>query len=441
MGQMMIATNLLNQIFVKPLKSDVDTDSEDPGSLKPIQSDPFESKVKMMALLMQSLHNFGCPILDLDEFFEQVSKALGLTGYFSCQHNLIFMFLEDGNGKSCQQPVQLSMNFALAKLELLEQKIMKLRYGYYNSVDDFMEELVAVRKMPSLYPKALTVFSHGVLAASAVGGIFRGGWEDIVLSFLLGCHTGLACLYLPWLFPHFGFSLEVVCPFLHAFIIKLCCVTFSDHVISFWPVALGSCIFPLPGFTFIYALQDLISKFSVSGVLSALRSTFICAVMATGYYAGISAMFWRDLSFGELQKRHPTGVHDGFLFLLIPAFAVFINVIYESSPKQMISAFVIVCISYIMQFYLAAHMHPYLLAFIVALFIALGSNAWYRLFGQSRFPAIFSAVLPLAPGSIGARAAAFVYLQNLSESFAMFGCFILSGMVVAFAFVLCFKLK
>lgn len=345
--------------------------------------------------LGRALHTYGYPAHRLEEALTAVSARLGLrTQFFSAPTALFASFGSEEEQKTFQIRVDPG-GVNLEKLALLDDVAAEVARGRLSPAFGAARVDAIVAKPPP-YGPLLTTLSFA-LASGAASRFFGGGWREIVASSIIGLAIGLLALAAER-FPPMARAFEPAAATLAALLATA--ASREAGPVSVYIATVAGLIVLIPGFPLTVAMTELATRNLVSGTA---RLVGACGTfLAIGFGVALGTTVGERL-LGEAplaQARGLPGWTEWAALLLAPlAFTVLLRAQARDTGWIVASG----VLGYSGARLGAGLLGAELGAFVGALAVGVGGNAYARWLGRPAAVTIVPGILLLVPGSIGFR--------------------------------------
>lgn len=346
--------------------------------------------------LGRALHSYGYPSHRLEDALTLVSARLGLQGqFFSAPTSLIASF---GPPEGDQQTFQVRVEPGepqLSKLAQVDAVMGAVAQGEITPGEG-VRRIEEVAAAPSPYGSVATTLSFA-LASGAASRFFGGGLREVAASFVIGLGIGLLAL-LASRVRGVGRVFDPLASVLAAFLATALAVRFGP--VSVYIAMLSGLIVLVPGFPLMTAMTELATRNLVSGTarLAGALGTFL----AIGFGVALGTRT-SEILFGVPPVARPIPLDpwtEGAALLLAPlAFTVLLRAEPRETPWIVLAG----ALAFGGARFGATLLGPELGAFVGALAVGVGSNAYSRALARPAALVLVPGILLLVPGSIGFR--------------------------------------
>jgi uncharacterized membrane protein YjjP (DUF1212 family) len=345
--------------------------------------------------LGRALHTYGYPAHRLEEALSAVSARLGLrTQFFSAPTALFASFGGDEEQRTFQIRVDPG-GVNLEKLALLDEVAAQVARGRLAAAEGAarVDEIVA---KSSPYGPLLTTLCFG-LASGAASRFFGGGAREIAASSLIGLAIGLLALAAERL-PAMGRAFEPAAATLAALLATAAAVKAGP--VSVYITTVAGLIVLIPGFPLTVAMTELATRNLVSGTA---RLVGACGTfLAIGFGVALGTTLGERL-LGEAPRAQARGLAEWTLWAALLMAPLAFTVLLRAQERDTVWIVASGVLGYFGARLGAGWLGPELGAFVGALVVGVGGNAYARWIGRPAAVTIVPGILLLVPGSIGFR--------------------------------------
>jgi uncharacterized membrane protein YjjP (DUF1212 family) len=359
---------------------------------KPAGEDPAELVIQ----LGRALHAAGSPANRIEEGMEAASRRFGLDGQFFSTPTALFASFTGPAGERQTvlervEPGDLNLE-RTAELDELLGRIADGTLG----LRDLAQRLRAHDEGPPRFGAALTILSFAVASGTAAQ-FLGGGLREMAAAAAVGLLTG-ALAALAARATAVGRLFEPLAALLASFAATLAAVTLPP--LSAPLVTLAGLIVLVPGLTLTVAISELSSRQLVSGsarLAGALTLFFAIALgVAVGSQLGVRLV-------GLPGPAHPAPLGGMARWIALVAAGLAFTVLLRARPRDapwVLLAGVLAIEGVQLGGFLLG---PQLGAFVGALLVGVGSNAFARLMRRPAALMQVPGLIMLVPGSLGFR--------------------------------------
>jgi uncharacterized membrane protein YjjP (DUF1212 family) len=209
-----------------------------------------------------------------------------------------------------------------------------------------------LNQIPLYHPLVLTLFR--ILAgAGACAFWFGGSWIDMVVAGVLA--VGVAAIAETNLSKHERIIFEVVTSFMVGVISGLIAITWSNHT-CFSAMALAGILDILQGFRVVYAVIQIMSKFTVSGCADLVEGILFTGLIAYflrfGQYTAASLL---NKTIESAYSECTNGIDERWFFLLVPLAALSWSGLFLPQHETLLNMTLHGCLVYGVNFFLDRH--------------------------------------------------------------------------------------
>ena len=348
-----------------------------------------------MLKLGRALHTYGYPAHRLEEALSAVSARLGLrTQFFSAPTALFASFGGDEEQRTFQIRVDPG-GVNLEKLALLDDVAAQVARGRLPAGEGAarVDEIVA---KSSPYGPLLTTLCFG-LASGAASRFFGGGAREIAASAVIGLAIGLLALAAERL-PAMGRAFEPAAATLAALVATAAAVKAGP--VSVYITTVAGLIVLIPGFPLTVAMTELATRNLVSGTA---RLVGACGTfLAIGFGVALGTTLGERL-LGEAPRAQARALAEWTLWAALLMAPLAFTVLLRAQQRDTVWIVASGVLGYFGARLGAGFLGPELGAFVGALVVGVGGNAYARWLGRPAAVTIVPGILLLVPGSIGFR--------------------------------------
>jgi len=366
------------------------------ATARPLNVPSLDTSARAFVLrLGRALHSYGYPAHRLEDALTVVSTRLGLEGqFFSTPTSLIASFGAEEDQRTFQvrvEPGDLDLG-KLARVDAIRGEVAR---GEIAPVEGArrVDEVAAARPPYGPVPIALSF----ALASAAASRFFGGGAREVAASFGIGLGIGLLALVANRV-RGVGRVFDPLAAILAAFLATAAAARFGP--VSVYIVMVSGLIVLVPGFPLMTAMTELATRNLVSGTarLAGALGTFL----AIGFGVALGTRIG-EMLFGVSRLARPVSLEpwtEGAALLVAPlAFTVLLRAEPRETPWIVLAG----ALAFGGARLGASLLGPELGAFVGALAVGLGSNAYSRLLARPAALTLVPGILLLVPGSIGFR--------------------------------------
>lgn len=388
-----------------------------------------QEAVKFVLKFGRALHQYGTPAHRLEEALVQMSERLGLEGqFFSTPTSIMAAFGEYGAQHSSLIRVEPG-EVDLGKLVEVDDVAMKVVRGEISPWRG-SEIIDAIERAKSRRQPLLHWLCFGV--ASAAGStFFGGGLRELLVAAVIGLVIGIISLV-----SHESKTVARVFVPISSMVASFLAVQAAHHLsdVSVYIPMVAGLIWILPGLTLTTALTELGTRNLVSGASRLTLAMMIFLEMAFGVALGFHLS---SLAVGGISSMIP---------LAFPWWAQWVALLFGSASFTILLRARLRDMGWIILMAFAAFggarlgaqwLGVELGAFVGALLVGVGSNAYARLIDRPAAVLMVPGIIMLVPGSIGFRSMSYL-LENdvvtgLETAFAMglIGASLVAGLLLA----------
>lgn len=345
--------------------------------------------------LGKALHRYGTPAHRLEEVMTVVSQQLGLTSRFVSTPTAIYA--------SFGPPEDLRAT--LIRVEPGEMNLERM-----SQIDAITTEVISGRKTPDqgaalldqilagppVYGRLVTVICYA-LAAAAGAQLFGGGLEDIGASGVLGLGMGLLAIVAERR-PGIARVFEP----LAAFGVSALSVAGTHVFRGYSPqvTTLAALIFLLPGLTLTVAMTELATRNLVSGTSRLTGAMLVFLQLGFGVALGRRIDVLLPPAPAPLAGT-PLPGWASIPVLVVTTLAL--AVLFRARIRDAGIILIAGALAYGGGRLGAMTLGPELGAFLGAVILGIGSNAFGRLFDRPAIISLVPGIMLLVPGALGFR--------------------------------------
>ena len=281
----------------------------------------------------------------------------------------------------------------LEKLAMLDDVAAEVARGRLQ-VGEGAARVDEIAAKPPPYGLLLTTLSFG-LASGSASRFFGGGWREIAVSSAIGLAIGLLAMAAER-FPAMGRAFEPVAAMLAALLATAAAAEAGP--VSVYITTVAGLIVLIPGFTLTVAMTELATRNLVSGTA---RLVGACGTfLAIGFGVALGTTVGERL-LGKAALTQPRGLPDWTLWTALLLAPLAFTVLLRAQERD--TAWIVVSgvLGYSGARLGAGFLGPELGAFVGALVVGVGGNAYARWIGRPAAVTIVPGILLLVPGSIG----------------------------------------
>ncbi|AMO54602.1 hypothetical protein GZ77_24670 [Endozoicomonas montiporae] len=358
-----------------------------------MKSDGFSQKRDFILELGKALHQFGTPAFRLEAHLNNVTKFLGLDGYFLLSPTSMTFSLwehaetEQQNYNIRVHPGELDLGRLAEADELVEELVSGSK-----TLDEALTSLRQLTRKPAPYSQQLTMLAFGV-SAGAFAMLMRASWIDIMFSTL----AGLMVYCLIVLVERKGLNSEILEP-----LSSIMAALFAAAVSVFYPeiyspiVILSSIIVFIPGLAITMGLKDLAARHLTSGTARVMDG-IMCLFKL--YFGTTLGMALGAQIFGSVEHVNAPAVPEWTLWLAVPTLSMTLVVIFKSRLKDAPWGVLSAIVAFVGSLLGTVYLGDSLGLFVGAVMTGMYSNIYSRITNAPSSVVLLHGVVLLVPGS------------------------------------------
>lgn len=358
----------------------------------------FEKKKDFLINLGANLHSCGASADEVEEFTQSVSKKLDIETSLLCTPNFMMYSFKNNDSESFYIEKLPFPIIHLKKLVLIETLINEF-LAKKISLEDIISKLKIIRKLKLNTSYPALILSYGLLSCSSC--IFLGGTlRDCLVSFFLGCFTGLFSLL--EFFPIVSIFYQAIISFFMTTMIFLLQKYFI--VINPGIISIASLIGLFPGLGITLSVTELAKQHLLSGIMRLMNAITTLFMLVFGSF--LATNFFKISFFTPKYILHPISLQ--LLFALIAGLAS--NRIfrgrYQDIPIMIASCLLSFMSSKLLPF------NAFLNIFCTGIFISFYSQIFSIVFKRPYLVCILPSILLLLPGTLSFKITNDLFLGN-----------------------------
>ncbi|KAI8089126.1 uncharacterized protein BX664DRAFT_127947 [Halteromyces radiatus] len=378
-------------------------------------------KQDFLKKLAKSLMLYGCPAHRLEYAMRQVSTTLCVDAEYIYLPNVMLMSIFDGATHTTETHfIRQIQTFDMDKLSEIYRLEKLVSHGEV-SVDEALEFIDQVSSKPPLYPVWLNPWVYAICSFSGCVMFFGGRWQEG------GVAAALAMVFAGY---------EVISGRIQSFqpiweitvciIIGLVSQGLIRYDFCFTPVAFSAFIVVLPGYGMAIAIQELVSRQLVSGVVRMVYAIIYSFLL--GYGVSMGSELYQTID----NTDYPVAQHcvdatnsampmasqsQWFNFLTVPLFAFGYCMYVRAKPHRWPTMTFVAACGFIVNYSLNrwAHAPSQVLQVAPSFVLGMLGHLLTKITGKMSFDAVLLGIFYLVPSSLGVKAALGLFGNSTSE--------------------------
>ena len=353
----------------------------------------FQQRNDFVIELGKALHQFGTTAFRLEAHLTNVSRFLGLDGYFMLSPTMMSMVLwEEGKSEKHNFHIRVEPgDLDLGSLAEADELVEALVSGKL-SLSEALQQLDAIKNKPEPYSDAMTLFAFGL-----TGGAFAMLMGTSVADIIAATVTSLVVFGLLY-----GIQKNKLNPHIIEPTVATVSAVFASAAAYFYPeintpvVVLSGIIVFIPGLSITMGLKDLASRHLTSGTARVMDG-IMCLFKL--YFGAVLGDAIGNLLWGTKAFIYTPGIPGWTGWLAVPLLSLSLIVIFKSRIKDAFWSVMSCITAYIGSLIGAAYLGDSLGLFIGALLVGLYSNIYSRMTNAPSTIVLLHGVVLLVPGS------------------------------------------
>lgn len=305
--------------------------------------------------------------------------------------------------------LQCRWGLRLSTLQNLSELVDDMEKNDIISISNVNSRLSEIETEKPKYGSFVLLIAFAMIAAPMAPAFFGGSLLDGLATFGVGFVAGAFALLSDrssnLLLPLHEMLCAFVCATLTIFLALISSGT--SQPISFWPVVLASTIWILPGFSMVIGTIDIASKAGpLPGFIMVFGGMFVALVMGLSYSSAIWIMGINPNTLLRFSTTPELCVDLGVSCILCSLFSIACCMIYQARLSQIPVAVLSTLFCFLSEFVLRTVflLPDELVHFVVAFSLGIFFRSLSKLAKQIPEPSMYTAMLPLVPGSRIVRA-------------------------------------
>jgi len=348
---------------------------------------------RFIVLLGETMHQYGTPSHRLERTLISTTHQLGMEGHFlAAPTALTFVFWMPGSEDQSTHivrvlPGDLDLN-RLAQTHDLAEEVLTGALG----LAEGLEQLLAIRRSPELYPVWLQFMAWGATSAAfaALCGTER---PDIIASLF----AGWLAFSLTWLVNRYQYGEELLEPF-SAMVIGLIASAFvaAGYRLNVPAVVLSGVIAFVPGLSLTIGLRELAARELLSGTGRIMDSLMVMLKLYFGSSIGLSMshLLWEIAPY-----KAALPVTDWTLYLQVFILTGSLLVIFKVRRSDIIWGVLAGFIAYGGTQASGLYLEPEFAGMLGALAVGVYANLYSRIKNTPTQIVLLPGIVLLVPGS------------------------------------------
>lgn len=352
----------------------------------------FIEKRRFIIKLGKALHKFGTPAYRLETHLQNVSRMLGIEGYFLISPtSMTFVLQHDAdqeyNHVARVKPGELDLGSLARTDELVDELISGKR-----TLQDAMDRLEEIINKPNPYGPLLTLLAFGSSAA-AFAMLMGSGWNDVLWSGLLGLIV-YALVYRAERSKRMAEMLEplaaIVCALGATFISQY------DPGINIPVVILSGIIIFIPGLALTLGLAELAARDLMSGTMRIMDAVMLLFKL---YFGAILGLVVGKALFGEAIYMESQPVPRLAIWSAVPILSMALVIIFKARMKDAPWGVLAGIVAFFSAMAGGIYLGDSIGIFIGAFAVGIYSNLFARWMKAPASIALLQGIVILVPGS------------------------------------------
>ncbi|ORZ12393.1 hypothetical protein BCR42DRAFT_356468 [Absidia repens] len=382
----------------------------------------FLQKQDFMKKLAKGLMLYGCPAHRLEYAMRQVSTTLGVDAEYIYLPNIMLMSFFDATTHTTETHfLRSAQTFDMDNLAEIYRLEKLVSHGEV-SVDEALAFIDQIFSKPPMYPSWLNPWVYALCSFSGCVMFFGGRWKE-----------GGVAAALAMVFAGYEVISGRISSFQPIWEITVCIVIgitaqgLVQHDFCFTPVAFSAIIVVLPGYGMAIAIQELVSRQLVSGVVRMVYAILYSFLLGYGVSMGSALFQLIDGSPSEASSGHcidaaasPTPMasqSQWFNFLTVPLFALGYCLFVRAKPHRWPTMTVVATAGFVTNYALHrwAHAPSQILQVVPSFVLGMLGNLLTKFTNKMSFDAVLLGIFYLVPSSLGVKAALGLFGNSSSE--------------------------
>ncbi|ORZ05437.1 hypothetical protein BCR42DRAFT_463392 [Absidia repens] len=378
-------------------------------------------KQDFLKKLAKSLMLYGCPAHRLEYAMRQVSTTLGVDAEYIYLPNVMLMSFFDATTHTTETHfIRQTQTFDMDRLGEIYRLEKLVSHGEV-SVDEALAFIDQVSSKPPLYPLWLNPWIYALCSFSGCVMFFGGRWKE-----------GGVAAALAMVFAGYEVMSGRIQSFQPIWEITVCIVIgiVSQGLIKydfcFTPVAFSAFIVVLPGYGMAIAIQELVSRQLVSGVVRMVYAIIYSFLLGYGVSMGSELYQTIDNTPYEASEHCKQAASSStpmasqsqwFNFLTVPLFALGYCLFVRAKPHRWPTMTFVAACGFVVNYALNrwAHAPSQVLQVAPSFVLGMLGHTLTKLTGKMSFDAVLLGIFYLVPSSLGVKAALGLFGNSSSE--------------------------
>lgn len=367
---------------------------------------------EFLLTLCKAFMKFGAPNHRLEEYLTLTAKVLEVEATFIYLPGMMIVNFSDSITRTSDlKLVRVGQGLNLNKLDLAHDIFESVVYDRIG-VDKASKELNELFESKEFLNVYWIILFYG-LSSMFIIIFFKGGWLDMIPSFLLGSLLGfLQCVIAPKN-EIYSSIFEIGSAILLSFIGRAIGSIYNGKYFCFSAIVLSGLCNILPGYMILRGALEIQSKSIISGVVGMFYAIIYSLFLGFGIVLGSSLYGWIDKNAINQTTCSNIGKIDNiWRILFIPIYNLFTALTCQARFHQLSIMIIIASCGYVVTYFSSLHFS--LTQFNSALgsfTVGLLSNIYdrwlkgFKRFGHcsTQFTSMICGIFNLVPGSVAAK--------------------------------------
>ncbi|KAK9710680.1 pheromone-regulated protein prm10 [Basidiobolus ranarum] len=348
-----------------------------------------------LILLSKAMVVFGSPAHRLEDNMSRASAALKVQSSFAFLPGVIMISYGDEQTHTSETHIiKVDRGYNMYKLDQVNTISKEVIYGQIK-VEDAYESLEKVMESKALFPWWCDIIVFGVSSALIAPLAFQGGWNEAIVSGILGTIVGVLNYFSQKLF-NYANVFEISAAVLTSMV-----ATHLRHTICYQSVIMSSVSMLLPGLGLTTSVMELASRNLISGVVRLVYALVMAFMLGFGLSFG-SQVITPNVDDDKLATCDP--VPEVWTFILLPVISIFYCINLQAHPRQWPMMIILSCTGFAISQYTSQIYSATASAAFSSFCLGLFGNLYSRITHAPGFSATLCGIMLLVPGGLGVRA-------------------------------------
>ncbi|KAI8329830.1 hypothetical protein BC941DRAFT_463614 [Chlamydoabsidia padenii] len=378
-------------------------------------------KQDFLKKLAKALMLYGCPAHRLEYAMHQVATTLRVDAEFIYLPNIMLISCFDSATHTTETHfVRSPQTFDMDKLGEVYRLEKLVAHGEV-SVDEALEFIDRIGAKGSLYPVWVNPWVYACCSFSGCVMFFGGRWKEG------GVAAALAMVFAVYEVISGRFqSFQPIWEIAVCIVIGITAQGLMKYDFCFTPVAFSAIIVVLPGYGMAIAIQELVSRQLVSGVVRMVYAIIYSFLL--GYGVSMGSALYQTIDPGA----PPTNSHcvnaassttamasqsQWFNFLTVPLFALGYCMFVRAKPHRWLTMTIVAACGFTVNYSLHrwARAPSQVLQVAPSFVLGMLGHLLTKVTGQMSFDAVLLGIFYLVPSSLGVKAALGLFGNSSTE--------------------------